>query len=230
MNKMTKIRILILLCLLVAFLYMSYSAFGASVVGSKHDISSSLGDPYSDQPCAFCHTPHSANLSIGAPLWNRSIGSVTFTAYTSPTMNTVCSSPPSGISLACLGCHDGVDASNDKHQLVNAPGPGGIPDTTSWPNCDRCHPEFNNGQAIEWIGTDLRTSHPISNSYPTLAQDPDFYTPPDLQIGWPGISNVKLYGGKVECPSCHNVHDNAIVPFLRKSNSSSALCTTCHKK
>lgn len=152
-------------------------------------------------------------------------------------MDTQCASPPNGLSLACLSCHDGVNADNDKHDLVNAPGPGGIPDTTSWPNCDRCHTWQGGGSSGSLspsfiIGTNLGDDHPISMPYPTPAQDPQFNTPPNLQKGWGGNlpNDVKLYSGKVECPSCHNVHDPNIVPFLRKSNSGSALCKTCHIK
>ncbi|MFC1602217.1 cytochrome c3 family protein [Pseudomonadota bacterium] len=58
-------------------------------------------------------------------------------------------------------------------------------------------------------------------------QDPDFFIPPDLQKGW---SDVKLYKGRIECPSCHNPHDPANVAFLRKSMKNSGLCATCHNK
>jgi predicted CXXCH cytochrome family protein len=77
------------------------------------------------------------------------------------------------------------------------------------------------------IGTDLKNDHPISMTYPTVAQDPAFRTPQDIQKGW---SDVPLFGGKVECPSCHNVHNPDNVPFLRISNAGSALCYKCHDK
>ncbi|GBE34120.1 doubled CXXCH motif [bacterium BMS3Bbin06] len=211
-------------------LTIALAAYGGSVVGSKHDLSSSS----TPEVCVFCHTPHFASTTINAPLWNRKIGPVTFTPYQSPTMDTACASPPSGVSLACLGCHDGVNSDNDKHDLLNAPGSGGIPDTTSYPNCARCHPTIYGypDNSYIWLGVDLSDDHPISMPYPTPAQDPQFNTPPDAQKGWGGISptDVKLYSGKVECPSCHNVHDPDVSPFLRKSNAGSVLCTTCHIK
>ncbi|NOZ84261.1 MAG: hypothetical protein GXP60_05580 [Epsilonproteobacteria bacterium] len=37
-----------------------------------------------------------------------------------------------------MSIHDGVLASNDKHDLLNTPGSGGVPDTSSYPNCYRC--------------------------------------------------------------------------------------------
>lgn len=225
-------KMLILFSIGAAFSALLYAPLSqsASVVGSKHDLST----PTTPEPCGFCHTPHFANQAL-APLWNRAVGSgVTFTMYTSPTMDSPLSNTPSGISLACLGCHDGVGApidayNDDKHGVLNAPGSGGMPDRTSDPNCERCHPDYfgSGGPPVRWLGTDLRKSHPISMTYPTAAQDPAFFTPPNTQKGW---SEVPLYSGKVECPSCHNVHDKSISPFLRIVNTGSALCYKCHNK
>ena len=212
-------------------------ANGASIVGSKHDISTP-GAGYSDQVCAFCHTPHFANntLAFRAPLWNRFIDtSKVFVPYQSATLDTSPGNPNMTISVLCLGCHDGTIGyavvrgitGSDKHDLVNAPGPGGMPDTTSDPNCRRCHGQMYGDPPAEWQGTDLSNDHPIAMTYPTAAQDPAFNIPPDLTNGW---SQVKLYEGRVECPSCHAVHDPANQPFLRLANAGSALCVTCHKK
>jgi predicted CXXCH cytochrome family protein len=207
--------------ILIAAITLLYAlaALGASVVGSKHDFKTSI----TNDVCAFCHTPHFASTTISAPLWNRKIGNVTFQMYSSPTIDTAIPGAPGGVSLACLGCHDSTLAGNDKHDLLNAPGPGGMPDLTSYANCDRCH--FGN---TNWrLGTDLRNDHPISMTYPTAAQDVGFFIPPNLLKGW---SDVPLYNGKVECPTCHNVHDPSKVPFLRIANTGSALCYKCHNK
>ncbi len=89
------------------------------------------------------------------------------------------------------------------------------------------------------IGTDLTNDHPISMVYPTAAQDPAFNQPP----GTPGSPRVFTNGirtfdsDKVQCPSCHDPHlgDTAAAakglrPFLRVSNTGSAVCLTCHIK
>ena len=78
-----------------------------------------------------------------------------------------------------------------------------------------------------WQGLDLSNDHPIAMTYPTSAQDPLFNTPLDPLGGWP---DIPLFGGKVECASCHDVHDPGLVPFLRTSNTASALCLRCHIK
>ena len=223
---------------LIAFfsvLLFSQSLQGGSVIGSRHDLSTS-GTP---QVCEFCHTPHGSNTNTaGWPLWNRAETTHTFTLYGIATMNTNPAQPGS-VSRLCLSCHDGVNAStvvhgnsvSTKHDLVKPPGHP-APDTTSSPNCERCHADFYGGKRTLVLGTDLRNDHPVSMPYPTPAQDPGFKTPTDALKGWGGQSqnDVKLYAGSVECGSCHNVHNADMQPFLRKSNAGSDLCLTCHKK
>ncbi len=235
-----------------------------TIVGSKHDLGSNnyYGDPNGDadtsEVCVFCHTPHGANNQgdmAGAPLWNRRLTNTdgTFLMYTSPTMDASCLATPSGVSLACLSCHDVATSTSgdfgavaaagsgrgDQHNLENPPnsvsaaalngGAGGS-------SCNACHGEDGRNGFGPWpklykewqIGNDLRDDHPISILYAdTLAGDSDFNIPTDAESGW---SDVRLYDGRVECPSCHNPHDPDNQPFLRKSNDGSALCLTCHNK
>lgn len=211
------------------------SARGATVVGSRHDLSSA-----GEQICIYCHTPHYANTDkSGLPLWNRAISdAVTFTMYSSATMD---AAPPAGgkpslASLACLGCHDGVNATvnyngnnvSTKHDLLSGPG-GSIPDMTSNPNCERCHTNFYSGnRRVLVLGTDLSNDHPVSIVYPTPAQDPAFVQPASG-----AVNGLPLFGtskNQVECSTCHNVHDPANAPFLRVANTGSALCYKCHNK
>lgn len=99
----------------------------------------------------------------------------------------------------------------------------------------------------------LSNQHPISMNYPTPAQDPKFNPPTNSNgnLAWfetGGMANraddneIKLFsdgagGYKVQCASCHNPHGtlssdgvNLYPTFLRKANSSSDLCITCHIK
>jgi len=216
---------------------------GESIVGSRHDLSTSS----TPQVCEFCHTPHHANDNItGLPLWNRAETTQTFTTYGSPSMNTTPGQPGSATSYPgvstrmCLSCHDGVNASavvhgngvSTKHDLVYPPG-GGMPDMTSYPNCERCHPDYYSGRKrVLVLGTNLGNDHPVSMPYPNFADDPDFQTPPSASSGWGGTSkyDVKLFYGSVECSSCHEPHDPRYGSFLRKPNTTSGLCLTCHKK
>ena len=200
--------------------------------------------------CVYCHTPHGG--STDAPLWNRNTPAGSYQVYnSSATMDTTVPGMPNAISLACLSCHDGTIAVDS---IINAPGSGANL-TGPWPNgmsetlfnshakmeatsgqwgqsCGVCHDADGGPGDGEHDGTatyltqDLSDDHPISMSYPTPAQDPYFKTTSDV-----ASAGLRLFSSDtVECPTCHDVHDPAITPFLRISNSGSALCTACHIK
>ena len=232
---------------LFVLLVFSSFVYSAGIVNSRHDLSALWGKGMQtsynqyNQVCVYCHTPHGGKTE--APLWNRNVNSPgNYILYNSATMDNS-PSTVSGISLACLSCHDGTIAVDS---LINAPGSGlnwtGANSTyhrkmstnyTDNLSCSKCHAfEAGYGDSdhrVAYLGTDLSNDHPISMNYPPTS---DFKTPDDPNKGWGGSSpsDIKLYAGKVECASCHNVHDPAVVPFLRISNSSSQLCMRCHVK
>jgi predicted CXXCH cytochrome family protein len=216
-----------ILLFFVVSLFLSYIlAYAAGVSGTKHDLTT----PTTTDPCIFCHTWRNPAPGI-SPAWNRNISNLgAFIMYSSQTMKTSTGIQPGSYSLACLTCHDDAGASSavnytDTHKLRSDANSS----TPSSPNCSKCHaggsgPSGLNPHFI--IGPDLRDDHPISMSYPTNL--PEFFNlPPDFSAGW---TDVKLYSGKVECGSCHDPHDATRGMFLRKSNTGSALCTTCHRK
>lgn len=227
--KKIKLHLAVVCCAAAAAFTLAITGLlqGATIVGSKHDFSRGSTN---FEACIFCHTPHWANPLADAPLWNRFVDTAkVYTVYSSATMDTTPGNPASTVSALCLACHDGSIASgivipslgvtgDDKHALVSYVVKG------QWLNlnpCTQCH--FH----IPKVGTDLSNDHPIAMTYPTSAQDPAFNTPPNLQSGW---TDVKLFHGKVECPTCHNAHDPVHAPFLRKDNTASAMCVTCHVK
>jgi predicted CXXCH cytochrome family protein len=74
------------------------------------------------------------------------------------------------------------------------------------------------------VGTDLTNDHPVNFAYATsLAGDTG------LNPVTAPVANL-LVGGSVQCSSCHDVHDPTNSPFLRMSNTGSALCIVCHNK
>ena len=109
----------------------------ASVVNTKHNLgaSNSAGSNHTNNTteiCIFCHTPHGADQSSFAPLWNRSLGSSVNggTASTSGVAYTRFSSlgrltfdakeaPIGSVSAACLSCHDGTQSMD---AVINSPG------------------------------------------------------------------------------------------------------------
>jgi predicted CXXCH cytochrome family protein len=241
------------ICVILLFL-LAMAANSASIFNSKHDLSYLLDtDPNMNnvynqygEVCVYCHTPHAANSNSAAPLWNRNNPTGPYNMYNSDTIDTTIPGTPSSISLACLSCQDGTLAVDE---IINAPGSGA---NLSGPwygnseapthkkmgrrlndadNCASCH----NGQGLGpapaadhrhlYLETDLSDDHPISMTYPTPTEDPYFHSTTDV------VSNGhKLYNNKVECSSCHDVHDPGVTPFLRKSNSGSELCLVCHNK
>ncbi len=72
--------------------------------------------------CVYCHTPHAANTTVDAPLWNRTIKVQNYATYDQlGTMMTQSVSTPGPNSLTCLSCHDGQTAIDS---ILNMPGSG----------------------------------------------------------------------------------------------------------
>ena len=198
-----KIRLLTGIVLAVA-LTVGGTARAASMVGTAHDLSARGWG--SNQICIFCHTPHNAAAAQLAPLWNHGSTVATFTLYSSTTLNAI-PGQPAGTSKACLSCHDGTVA-------IDTYG-------------TRTGTNTMTGAAL--VGIDLSNDHPVSFTYDsTLATaDGGLVTPGSASLVTVGIP---LFGGNLECASCHQVHDNTNGNFLRVSNAGSALCLKCHTK
>lgn len=191
---------------------------GAAILNSAHDLTKVGGVTMpGGQTCVACHTPHNADVTTAdAPLWNHQLSVTDYTMYSSPTFEgkDTMSGGPTGVSKLCMACHDGtvaVDAfggmnHNDLHGNVKI---GAI------------------GTGSGNLGTNLKKSHPVSFDYDAalVAKDSELKDPTQAPISnW-------VKGGRFECSSCHDVHDNTgFEKMLHASNAGSALCITCHKK
>jgi len=201
------------LCILTSFFMLfAFSKIGnAQITSSAHDFSGETWNT-SGEICIVCHTPHMADISVvDAPIWNHAITGQTFQVYTSSTFDGV-SGQPDGSSKLCLSCHDGITA-------VNNFGGSGATD------------QLITGSSN--LTTDLRDDHPISFTYDAaLATLDGGLKDPSENSGLGGtINSDLLIGGKMQCASCHDVHNGSgIASLLRISNSGSNLCLTCHKK
>lgn len=213
------------------------------ILGTKHNLSTSgTGAIHATtgtaEVCVFCHTPHGADTAVAAPLWNRAINtSGGYTMYTSDTFDATADPQPTGVSLACLSCHDGTIAFD---ALRNLPGSGGFsatPVSAGWTFIGAAAGNKMPAGSVADLGTDLTNDHPISMLY-TSAKSPSStsgvndhatgFKDPD---GTGAFTNgVRLYAGKVQCASCHDPHRSDTQTFLRASNDASALCLTCHRK
>jgi len=179
---------------------------------NKHNLSSSGPGPVKSttmtEVCVFCHTPHNATPAV--PLWNQVMSTATSQAYASSTMQAT-AGVPTGSSKLCMSCHDGTIAignTGSRGQIamqgVNAQG------------------KLTGASAL---GTDLRSSHPISF---TPVTGPEIVAPP------PGNAVTLDANGQLQCVSCHEPHqmdvDTTTKKFLVANNSSSGLCLVCHNK
>jgi predicted CXXCH cytochrome family protein len=200
---------------LITLLVLSQFGF-AQITGTKHDFSAATWNTASKEICIVCHTPHNANTTVtNAPLWNHQISAVaSYTMYSSATMQSV-AGQPDGSSKLCLSCHDGTVALENFSSTT-----GGT--------------HFIPGGAN--LGANLSNDHPISITYDAAlaAADGGLANPSTVQSGLGGsIADKMLIGGKMQCSSCHDVHNSAgagVAHLLLKSNASSALCLTCHLK
>ena len=193
----------------------------ADITGSAHDFSASAWS--GNRICVACHTPHKADMSVtDAPLWNHANSAVvSYPSYSSTTMNAT-AGQPSGISKLCLSCHDGTVA-------VDSFG-GATGGTFVKP--------INN------IGNTLADDHPIGITYNTaLATADGSLFDPSVKLVTIGsgshiksgqsIDKLMLYGGKIECSSCHDVHNTFTVGttgLLKMDAKGSAICLACHNK
>lgn len=219
MQTKVKVEDAILAAILLLLFIFSSAALAGTIAGSAHDFRGFLWNE-SGEICKPCHTPHSTR-PLPAPLWNHEVSSETYTMYDttrSPTMDAEVSSQPSGISKICLSCHDGTVALENFGEIQN----GTI---------------FLFGDVL--IGTDLTNDHPISFVYDTslATEDGELHDPSIKPSGLDGstgtINEDLLFNGRMECSSCHDVHNTRAVPgtkLLLKDNTGSALCLTCHDK
>ncbi len=201
----------------------------AAVSGTAHDLSSASGTDYgadSAEICVYCHTPHEA--STAGPLWNRTNPSGITDVYGNPngTINaTLPVNYDSTDAVLCLSCHDG---SSMTAALVNPPNNVG---TLTW-NASAGNSGNISGTAN--LGTDLSNDHPIGFVYDNTLVTADGELEAKATVeAVPGMAGALSFGGtndQMWCSSCHDVHNDTNTPFLRVSNASSALCTSCHQK
>ncbi len=184
----------------------SYPSVG--IVNSPHNLNNYPGVTVpGNRVCMPCHTPHNAVLSGEAGvLWNHAETQETFTMYSST------AGQPEAPSKLCLSCHDGVTAIDNY---------GGVTSTGI----------VITGDAN--LGTDLSNDHPIGIVYPT-SNPTEFNDPTGFSPGiggGPGVQLVTINGvDRVECTSCHQVHNNGLGSFLRVPIQESFLCMECHNK
>lgn len=251
---MKRIALTVALASLIAT--SAFALTSTTIKGSKHDLSAGGGQLIrangitdgGEQICIFCHTPHSPSKAI--PLWNRSnpaTGGYTYYktgTNLSPEAKNFTGLPADSVSLFCLSCHDGSGtvqvAIGDR--VVNSRAVGGSKITMNagvWTNGDL-------SAAGPDGATSLTNDHPIGFSYDAVVADHgagiDFQDKATAETNGAKFfvssyvgSGATVLADKIECSSCHKVHDPGLdaegtKPFLRVTNTNSDLCLACHKK
>lgn len=256
----------------VAISAIAWGIASAQIVDTKHNLGTTVGtgtpsNTFSGtaQICVFCHTPHGSDNTAAVPLWNKNLP----LANTFQTYNSVAATATTSIdgeivdvgsvSIACLSCHDGVQAMDS---VINAPG-SGLAGNAAW-----TAGLWTTGNGLvdtgaAFLDKDLTDDHPVGVQYggggltalaPTgTLKDVDFKATQNTTINSTVVwwvetggnttrekTDIQLYtriAGTVaeaqpfvECASCHDPHSSANDTFLRVSNDGSAVCLACHTK
>ncbi len=215
----------------VVGLFLGSTAWAGTITGSAHDFSTSNWS--GGQICVACHTPHGGNTTVAdAPLWNHTLTTATYTLYSSGTLNGGPLAQPSGVSKLCLSCHDGTVAIDS---FGGGAGTAGV---------------MTGSKAVGAAAQgSLANDHPIGFTFDTALATADgaLFDPStkSVVVGSGGtktktgtVANLMLFNGKLECASCHDVHNNFTAangtgvgaPLLRVSKAGSSICLTCHNK
>ncbi len=258
MKKFTVAVLAISLVLVFGTIAMAGSTPGTGIKGTYHDLSTlgssnamgdSLDHTTQNRICVYCHAPHNTfpadtTLNKYRPLWNHTASlNSTFTMYSNGTdvpgsishqsqAMALLTGPatPGSVSMLCLSCHDGSQAPNSYGYSSNT-APAKSSGTAQAigaraviglnGNLSNHHPIGFNYEQAQALDNELRVStHDIS------AQTGGAFTP------GPGTIADLMWGGNVECVSCHDVHNtgNKGPKFTWIDDTQSALCLACHVK
>ena len=243
-------------------LVFGYAAPGTGIVGSSHDLSSTgYGTKWGvtdsqDRICIFCHAPHHSVTPEAAainyyPLWNHDVTSATYRTYqnTDPLAPYIPDSvqhqlnagiqgqipgQPGAISKLCLSCHDGTLAIS-AYGFAPSSSIGSRSGNTAISGVDN-RIAIGADLAGGYTGNDLSNHHPVGFDYAEVisAGDDEIRAISSPLIGTSHGLTIQdvLFGGMVECASCHDVHNtkNDGDKFLWVPDTGSRLCLSCHAK
>lgn len=217
----------VLVLTVILFLALGGVAMAQKLTNSKHDLSSassaSIKASDTTEICVFCHTPHhQGTVGTGRPLWNHTLTTTNLTWSQSKTVRgTTLPTDITTVALegarACLSCHDGTIALGS----VLEGGPFAVSGTGTTAGA------LSSAAKIDT--TKMETNHPVGVAKPAngVAGFSDFkQTNPSTGV-WYRVSSTGSTE-YVQCQSCHNPHLTTNTPFLRISNSGSAICKSCH--
>src|SRR5207237_914897 len=154
------------------------AAAQSTVAFGPHDLSAGSAIRNTDasingQTCVFCHTPHEGSPTV--PLWNRSTATSTYPVYASSTMDAAAprsAQIQSGVTGACMSCHDGsiaVDVLANLSGVAHAASVAFTRQATAKATYGASGTGTSNvlNGGAPFLGTDLRNDHPITIIYET---------------------------------------------------------------
>jgi predicted CXXCH cytochrome family protein len=239
---------------IILFLLSSSVTLAGTIIGSPHDFRGYQWNR-SGEICLPCHAPHFTK-TLPAPLWNHDLPTQTYIMYGkthTPTMDAEPGSLPDGMSKICLSCHDGIIAPETYGRNPGRSAHLYGKDLTS-SVLGSNHPiSFIYDSALAMKERDLYDPSTKLSGLPgstgTITEDKllydstlamkerDLYDSSTKLSGLPGstgtIAKDMLFSNRMECSSCHDVHNRKAAPgtkLLVKDNAGSALCLTCHNK
>jgi predicted CXXCH cytochrome family protein len=207
---------------------------------SPHDFTSDSGSVVkgpSRTICGYCHSVHNPSTAPDGPLWTRAsvVDGGTYGVYANPisldaTVDDAKSS--NNYSSFCMSCHDGSAAFAASAYEKTPYVPGGWP---SW--TDTLHvSESGNMYDGEY---DMSHIHPVNFTYDDALASADggLFTPTTDRYVYldatttPPTAIGRLFGGKMQCSSCHNPHFLTTSGIaIQGTTTYSKLCIACHKK
>lgn len=231
----------------------SWASNSGSITNTRHNLTMSYLGPNAmfmdssrnsyGEVCVYCHTPHSANGLIEAPLWNRTYLANSYNLYDKPLSSGQSPTPPGAGSLTCLSCHDGTVAIDS---VVNMPGPGGYDpaqqssindafldswgttdnhrtlngDSSDTNSCLYCHSLTgwipNRPFDLFAIGLDLSDDHPVGVRLPNPALY-DFWNPSGYE------KNMRFYDN-----NGNGYADTNEIRFYDSGDGYEVECSSCH--
>lgn len=189
------------LLVMVLALAMFAAPAMATVANSKHNLSGKGIIAAGTGATELCVYCHTPHAALSANTADVPLWNIVAGADSNGT---------AGESTMCMTCHDGSITFADQSNPTNGAVAGA-------PYAVTGNYDLTDGANA------LTNDHPVGFTY-VVAGNINFNPKASL-------TKAKLSASdKVECFSCHNVHDYTNAPFLIASNAGSALCIDCHIK
>ena len=246
----------VVLVVMMALVVLSSLSFArvdkALIINGPHDLRSTgaggtdtgvAGPSYA--LCNYCHVAHKfaadaqyGGLGTNGPgqlLWNHTLSSSTaYTVYNSWTMQNkdiqslqTTGNPNADVnnpSVMCMSCHDGTVALNSTYTGVIGPGYGSTP-------------KFFGATQQNFVinPADANKTHPVNFTYDAaLAGNAGMKVPAGTHgvDADTGNAVVPLFGGKMQCATCHEPHTNQHLLFRNFASiytaTNGSWCLYCH--